>query len=1390
MHTRAVRLLLIAADKTEARLIHTWLRGETAPRFTLQHVATLEAAYAYLAAHSVDAVLLALPSADKSALDNIGNLVAQFPDTPLIVFVGPEKADLGLDVIHAGAQECLVRGEVDSASLIRALHYAIARQRANARQRRQHTLLKRLNAYSTALSGASFADDILAIAAEELRSIFDAVAVIISTFEAGSDELLVQYTTLQQGEKLRLARILGRALEGMHWKVATEKREHLIEVGVIIAPSVHEASLGAISPTLGALIERAFDLGELASLVLQHEGVFMGLATIVGRAGVALADQEALHTFAEVTSSALRRWGAEHALRESELRWQFALEGAGDGLWDWNVQTDEVFFSRQWKAMLGYEEHEIPNALEAWSLRIHPDDRDACYADLTRHFDGATPVYQNEHRLRCKDGTYKWILDRGKIVAWTPDGRPLRMIGTHTDISAHKEAEATLRQLKEFNESIVANMTEGIVLTNAQGIVTFVNPAMASLLGYTVQELLGQSWMVLVPPEKQPVVQAADARRAAGKSDRYELELRRQDGSLLSVLVSGGPHFDPQTGAFAGTLAVFTDITERKTIEETLRLQSLVLDQIQDHVTITDLDGRIRYVNDIESRSLKRSREELLGLSVEAYGEDPAKGATQRHIIETTLATGIWRGEVVNYAADGSELILDARVQVIRDVDGAPLALCGIATDITERKRAEEQLRQREATLQSIFRAAPIGIGMVVDRVILEVNETLCRMIGYSREELLGQNARVFYSTEDDYRYVGEEKYRQIAELGTGTVETRWQRKDGQIIEVLLSSTPLDMTDMQKGVTFTALDITERKHAEMELQQRTAVLAALHETALALAAQHQLPELLEIIVERSRLMLNAQVGAIYLYQPATDDLRRSFVRGPDVPNIGDVLQRGEGLAGKVLDSCEPTIVDNYMQWDGRSPQYAHMDFGACIAAPIVWSTRTLGVLVLRDDVPRIFTESDEALLESFASLAAAALENTRLLETEREQRRLAETLREVAAVLSSSLDRERVLALILEQLSRVMAYDSASIMLLNGAVLDIAAARGFRTEHQWNTALRPESLAHIRAVLEQKSPVIIADTEAASGWERFPGSEYIRSWLGVPLLVQDCAIGLLNVDSAQPHFYTQAHVELAMTFANQAAIAIENARLYADLGQRMADLRQTQAQLVQSAKLAAVGQLAAGVAHEINTPLTTILLYTRALMRHAAADSEFHHDLTVIANETRRAAAIVRGLLDFSRQTQLQRQWVDVNQVLREALALVRRLAAQHRITIEELYASDLPQLYLDVNRMKQVFLNIITNAVDAMPATGNLTLITGRCGAEVCISIHDTGVGITPENMAHLFEPFFTTKPVGRGTGLGLSVSLGIVQDHGGRIEATSQPGMGSCFSIFLPVESGATPQ
>ncbi len=146
------------------------------------------------------------------------------------------------------------------------------------------------------------------------------------------------------------------------------------------------------------------------------------------------------------------RQRALQTLRDSEQRWQFALEGTRDGVWDWNLVTNEVFFSRQWKAMLGHAEHEISASLTEWDSRMHPDDKARVYADIEKHLHGETPYYQNEHRMLCKDGSYKWILDRGMIDSRDADGKPTRMIGTHTDITDLKQTQETIRELSLVDE--------------------------------------------------------------------------------------------------------------------------------------------------------------------------------------------------------------------------------------------------------------------------------------------------------------------------------------------------------------------------------------------------------------------------------------------------------------------------------------------------------------------------------------------------------------------------------------------------------------------------------------------------------------------------------------------------------------------------------------------------------------------------------------------------------------------------------------------------------------------------------------------------------------------------------------------------------------------------
>jgi two-component system, cell cycle sensor histidine kinase and response regulator CckA len=196
-------------------------------------------------------------------------------------------------------------------------------------------------------------------------------------------------------------------------------------------------------------------------------------------------------------------------LRESDERWQFALEGAGDGVWDWNAQTNEVYFSRSWKAMLGYQEQEIGTSLAEWEKRLHPDDRERTFADLEAHLSGRRPLYTNEHRLLCKDGSYKWILDRGKVLTRTSDGKPLRVIGTHTDITERRRMELQLRHGQKMEA----------VGQLAGGIAHDFNNLLQAILGYT-EILLDTS-----PPDLPARAELGEIQRSANRAAELTQQL-------------------------------------------------------------------------------------------------------------------------------------------------------------------------------------------------------------------------------------------------------------------------------------------------------------------------------------------------------------------------------------------------------------------------------------------------------------------------------------------------------------------------------------------------------------------------------------------------------------------------------------------------------------------------------------------------------------------------------------------------------------------------------------------------------------------------------------------------------------------------------------------------
>lgn len=279
----------------------------------------------------------------------------------------------------------------------------------------------------------------------------------------------------------------------------------------------------------------------------------------------------------EETAEALNEMGLKlgemmNDLKAAEERWSFALEGAGDGVWDWNIATGTVEFSKKWKAIIGYSENELANSLEEFDQRIHPDDRGRLYAMLQDYFGRKVPDYAVETRLQCKDGSYKWILARGMVVKWDADGKPLRMVGTHTDIHARKLLEEQIKDERDFSNGILNTAKSLIMVIGRDGTVSRINREAEEFTGYAFDDMKGQPffWERFLLAEQRPAVKEVFSKLVSGKDLlRYENYWVRRDGSKKLFEWSNSLLRDPD-GQVEYVVTVGIDITERKLVEEAL----------------------------------------------------------------------------------------------------------------------------------------------------------------------------------------------------------------------------------------------------------------------------------------------------------------------------------------------------------------------------------------------------------------------------------------------------------------------------------------------------------------------------------------------------------------------------------------------------------------------------------------------------------------------------------------------------------------------------------------------------------------------------------------------------------------------------------------------------
>jgi len=415
--------------------------------------------------------------------------------------------------------------------------------------------------------------------------------------------------------------------------------------------------------------------------------------------------------FAGIIRDISERKAAEYKLKSSELRWQFALEGSQDGVWDWDMIADSVYYSPQWKKMLGYTVAEISDSMSELESRLHEDDASSVETAINEHLSGKSEHFEVEHRMLCKDGSYKWILNRGKVVEWTEDGKPSRFIGTNADISDQKSREERLRRFQKAVDEAGA----AIYITNVEGEIAYVNPAFLEITGYSEEEMLGQTPRIL----KSGQMSAEYYRRLwttllNGRIWHEDIINRKKNGSVFHAHQTVAPILDKK-GFIESFVAIQIDITDLKQTEATLRENESLLEKAQQMAHLgswkwdmlldeLDVSNEIKRIygieNIVEPVSFRYLTHDMIHDEDRQYISDQAKNVRKDLNSPETMTFRIKRPDnEIRWVTTTSP-----EIQAY-DAEGNPRVMIGTVQDVTEIKRIEEELRQAQEAAEAANKA-------------------------------------------------------------------------------------------------------------------------------------------------------------------------------------------------------------------------------------------------------------------------------------------------------------------------------------------------------------------------------------------------------------------------------------------------------------------------------------------------------------------------------------------------------------------------------------------------------------------------------------------------------------------------------------------------------------
>ncbi|HSJ89758.1 MAG TPA: GAF domain-containing protein [Anaerolineales bacterium] len=575
-------------------------------------------------------------------------------------------------------------------------------------------------------------------------------------------------------------------------------------------------------------------------------------------------------------------------------------------------------------------------------------------------------------------------------------------------------------------------------------------------------------------------------------------------------------------------------------------------------------------------------------------------------------------------------------------------------------------------------------------------------------------------------------------------------------------------------------------------------MAMLNDFALTVSTGRNLDQ----IARRMFALLSRSFGTelIVLYLLSSDGRLLNEYRSVDGTMASTIQSADENRITPLVKAGQKVRLGD--QTTVKLPLYEKALSGLYV--PLRFRGQIIGILCIESLRNEAFNFYDESLMTVIASHLASIADYTRLREEAEGRARNLGLIHEVVQQVIGLTDPRAVAEITAELLARYFAYELAAVFIADEKGNLTIGGFGGTSQNVVRRAMKsfeyPLSGGSTGHVFQTGESIVVNDVlqdkryRSIKGWQA--GSEMcvvIRE--GVKIL------GIIDVESSSRNAFTHNDFMALESLAGILASVITSADQYQRLQIMITQLRSTQVELrarmeaqrtaenrlIQAAKLAAVGEMAAGIAHELNNPLTSVTGFTELALTEIPKETETYKDLEMVLQEALRARSVVRRLLDFARQSESTRARASLNEVVDDVVALSRHLIHTSGVDLKLDLEVNLPWVVVDVNQMKQVLLNLVHNALQAMPNGGEMRIMTESVARSnrdwAVVSVMDTGIGISPAEQARIFEPFYTTKGNRGGTGLGLSVTYGIVTDHGGQIDVESQPGKGSKFTVWLPL-------